>query len=433
MRDIAVFAFLLGCIGATLWRPWLGVLCLSVFSYLNPHVYAFGFIRSFPVYQVLFIVAFFAMLKSEDRQAIPKDWRVYVFYMLWFYFLLTTLNAMVPSAAWPKLIEVSKIYLPLILTLLLIDTREKLYYLIITIAGSIGLIAVKGGIWAIGTGFNHRVYGPPTTQFYENNAMAIAILMTIPLLILWRRETRSQWIKYGLMAAIPLCFAAALSSWSRGALLTLAALAVVLIWDSKRKYLVVPIMVLGIYLALGQLPEEWFDRMHTIETYDEDGSAMGRIKAWTDGYQYALGHPLLGAGFEGWRFVTMKDWHSSYIEILAEHGFVAFAMWSSLLFGTIISLTRLNIITRRFPEMAWVKNYTTMLRASLIAYATGTIFLGLSYWDIFYHLVFISVLVKKFAQEEMAELGLIKKMPPAQIPATATSQAGSGPWSKNLR
>ena len=93
-------------------------------------------------------------------------------------------------------------------------------------------------------------------------------------------------------------------------------------------------------------------------------------------------------------------------------------MWLSLLVGTLISLTRLNIITRRFPEMAWVNNYTTMLRASLIAYATGTIFLGLSYWDIFYHLVFISVLVKKFAHEEMTERGLLKKYPPAQYSAS---------------
>jgi len=427
MRDIIVFAFLVGCFGATLWRPWLGVLCLAVFSYLNPHAYAWGFMTTFPAYQVMFFVAFFALLTSSHRQTLPRDWRIYVFYMLWFYFLLTTLNAQVPMAAWTKLIEVSKIYLPFILTLLLINTREKLYYLIITIAGSIGLVAVKGGIWAIGSGFSNRVYGPPKTQFYENNAFAIATLMAIPLLILWRRETSSKWISFGLMIAIPLCFASSLSSWSRGALLTLAALAAVLIWDSKRKYLAIPLMIIGTYIALGQLPEEWFGRMQTIQTYEEDSSALGRLEAWKDGFHYALDNPLLGAGFDGWRYVTQRDWHSSYIEIMAEHGFIAFTMWFSLLAGTIISLTRLNITVRRFPEMAWVKNYTTMLRASLIAYAAGTVFLGLSYWDIFYHIVFISVLVKKFAQEEMAERGLLKKRLPVQYPADGISQAGSRP------
>ena len=161
MRDIAVLVFLVGCIGATLWRPWLGVLCLAVFSYLNPHGFAWGFMYNAPVYLVMFIVAFLALFTTSDRQTMPRDWRIYLFYILWFYFLLTTLNARVPAAAWPKLIEVSKIYLPFVLTLLLINTREKLYYLIITIAGSFGLIAAKGGIWAIMTGFSNRIMDRP--------------------------------------------------------------------------------------------------------------------------------------------------------------------------------------------------------------------------------------------------------------------------------
>jgi hypothetical protein len=88
---------------------------------------------------------------------------------------------------------------------------------------------------------------------------------------------------------------------------------------------------------------------------------------------------------------------------MAEHGLIAFAMWFSLLFGTLISLTRLPRLTRHIPEMGWVENYSLMLRASLVAYATGTVFLGLSYWDIFYHMVFIAVLTKQFALAELAQ------------------------------
>ncbi|RLA39331.1 MAG: hypothetical protein DRR42_27385 [Gammaproteobacteria bacterium] len=45
-----------------------------------------------------------------------------------------------------------------------------------------------------------------------------------------------------------------------------------------------------------------------------------------------------------------------------------------------------------------------MIRMALLAYATGTMFLGLSYWDIMYHLVFIAILMKKFAHEEIDAL-----------------------------
>lgn len=409
MRDIAVISFLIGCVFITLKRPWLGVLALSVFAYMNPHAYAWGFARSIPAFQILFIVVAIAFLLDKEKKTIPKDWRIPVFFILWFYFFITTTTAMVPVYAWPKLLEVTKIYLPLIFTLLLINSREKLYYLIITIGGSIGLLATKGGVWAIAHGFSNRVYGPNGTQFFENNAFAIATLMSVPLLILWIRETTDKRIKYAIMAAIPLCFAAALSSFSRGALLTMGVLVPVLLWHSKRKFLALPILVIGIVLVSGALPEEWYARMGTIETYQEDASAQSRLRAWSDGIDYGLAHPLTGAGFEGWRWVTERDWHSSYVEIFAEHGIIAFSLWLSLLLGTLLSLTRLPRKTRHIPEMKWVANYCYMVRASLLAYSAGTVFLGLSYWDIFYHLIFISVLIKKFALQELAEYDLQEK------------------------
>ncbi len=401
MRDIVVFIFFIGCIGAAIWRPWLGVLALAVFSYMNPHSYTWTFMRTIPAYQIIFITCVISFFTTQDRQPLPKDWRIPMFFTLWIYFFLTTLNAKVPEFAWPKLVEVSKIYAPFLLTLLLINTREKLYYLIITIAASIGILATKGGVWALGTGFAHRVYGPEGTQFYENNAFAIAVLMNVPLLVLWLRETKDKRIHYALMVAVPFSLLAAISSWSRGALLTLGVLMLTLLWHSRRKYLVLPLLAAGTMYMLANLPEEWFARMHTIETYEQDASAMARLRAWSDGFDWALSHPFGGSGFEGWRYVTISDWHSSYIEIMAEHGFIAFSMWFSLLIGTIISLTRLARKAGNRPDLSWIRNYSYMLRASLIAYMAGTLFLGLSYWDIFYHIVFISVLTKKFALEEL--------------------------------
>jgi len=420
MRDAAVLLFLVGCIIAAFRRPWLGVLGLAVFSYMNPHSYTWGFMRQFPAYQTLFIAVVAAFLvNGRDRQPLPNDWRIPAFFILWAYFLITTINALVPKFAWLKLIEVSKIYLPFIFTLWLINTRQKLYYLILTIAASIGILAVKGGIWAVGTGFSHRVYGPPGTQFYENNAFAIATLMTIPLLILWLRETTNRKLKLALMAAVPLAFASAISSHSRGALLTMAVLVPLLLWHSKRKYLAIPVLAIGVWYGIDYLPEHWFQRMETLETYQEDASAQGRLEAWRDGINYALRHPLTGAGFEGWRWVTRRDWHSSYVEILAEHGVIAFTLWFSLLFGTIISLTRILRRVRGLERMAWARNWAQMLRASLVAYAVGTLFLGLSYWDIFYHLVFISVLFRKFVMEELEQPAA------AAAPAEAESPPGA--------
>ena len=177
MRDIAVLIILFAAIVYALKSAWWGVIGLAVFSYLNPHTFAWGFSRTLPCYQILLMVVFVSFLKDKNKQPFPNDWRVITFYVLWFYFFLTTLNALVPDSAWPKFIEVSKIYIPFILTLLLINTRKKLYYLIITIAVSIGIVALKGGIFAVMSGFNYRVYGPEGSQFLKT--------MRLLWLLLW--------------------------------------------------------------------------------------------------------------------------------------------------------------------------------------------------------------------------------------------------------
>jgi probable O-glycosylation ligase (exosortase A-associated) len=403
MRDIAVLLFFLACVGVTFWRPWLGVIALTIFVYLSPHRYAWGFMVNQPVFLLLFFAVFISFLaKGKDRQPLPGDWRIYVFLALWFWYLITTLDALVPKYAQQKLIDTSKVYLPFLLMLWLINTREKLFYLLAAVAGSIAAVAVKGGIHAIKTGFAHRVYGPPGTQFEENNAFGLATLITIPLIVLLIRQVSDRRIKYALMAIIPLMFASALSSHSRGALVTLGVLVPVLLWHSKRKWLAAPTLAIGVVLAINNLPDHWFERMDTIQTFEEDASAMGRIEAWTDGIRYGLSNPITGSGFDGWIVVTRRDWHSAYVEIFAEHGAVGALLWGSLLFGTILSLTRLPRRTRHVAQMRWVSDYSYMLRASLIAYATGSIFLGLTYWTLLYHLIFISVLVKKFALEELA-------------------------------
>ena len=428
MRDLAVFVFLIGSIAVILRRPWTGVLVLAIFSYLNPHAYAWGFMRTFPVYFVTFLVAAFALfVKEKERQTLPNDWRIPLFLFLWAFFLITTLDAAVPGPAWAKLKVVSKIYLPLLFTLWFITTRQKLDFLIFTIAASFALPAAKAGVWAIGTGFAHRVWGPDGTQFYGNNEFAIAILMSVPLQVLWMRETSKRWLRLALQLAIPLSIASALSSWSRGALLTVGVLSLVLIWHSKRKYLAIPLLAVAVYFAPQYLPEDWFGRMRTIETYEEDASAMSRIQAWQDGLNYVKSNPLTGAGFDGWIYVTQRDWHSSYVEILSEHGVIAFSVWISLLFGTIVELTMLPRKTRHVAGMEWVSNRCYMLRASLLAYATGALTLGISYWDLLYHVILISALVRKFALEELAfrskQQGIVQPRGPQGLAGSETREA----------
>jgi putative inorganic carbon (hco3(-)) transporter len=408
VRDLAVLSILIASSAVIFSRPWLGVLVLAVFGYMHPQGYAPGFMHDLPVYKALFGVTVAAALVSRQWRLPPRDWRLVALLLLWAYFLFTTFQAKVQWAAWPRFAEVSGVFAMFGLTLMLIDTREKLFCLVVAIAASFALVTLKGGYWAVMTGFSDRVYGPPDSQFYDNNLFAIAIVMNIPLLLLWLREARGLALRGALMVAIALSAAAALSSWSRGALISLGLTTLVLLWYSKRKYLMLPLVIGAVALASVTLPEGWFERMHTIAHHEQDASAQSRLEAWRIGWLNAKTFPLTGVGMDGYHYaVVTMDWHNSYVEMLAEHGFVAFGIWCLLLFGTMASLVRLAWRVRRLPELHWVRDYSQMLLASLVAYAAGSMFLGISYWDILYQLFAVSILLGAMARVEANRAGLV--------------------------
>jgi O-antigen ligase len=143
-------------------------------------------------------------------------------------------------------------------------------------------------------------------------------------------------------------------------------------------------------------------RMETLATYAQDQSAIHRLEIWKVGFDYALEHPFTGAGFEGWRWIYPHadhplDWHSAYVQIMAEHGLIAFGIWMLLFVGTLLSLSRLAWQAARLPGCAWVTNYATMLRTSLMAYGVGSLFLNTAYWDLLYQLMIIAVLLTREA------------------------------------
>ena len=408
MRDWAILWILGAFIYASWRRPWLGVLALAVFAYMQPQGYGWEAVRGMPVFLILFLAVAAATAYAAYRRELTWpdwDWRVLLLLLLWGWFCVTTWQSKVLLMAWPKLIEVTKVLLPLALTLLLIDSRKKLLYLIAAIAMAIGLVTLKGGYWAVMHGFSDRVYGPPHSQYYDNNHFAVLMVMNIPLLILLLRETANNSLRWVLMVLIGLHYAAVISSWSRGAMLALGATTLILLWRARRPYLFIGLLLVGVAGAFLLLPDAWFQRMETIATEAAAGSTAGRLRIWHMGIDAALHNPLLGLGFEGWWIaakITARhavDWHSIYVEILAEHGFPGLLLWLALLLGTLFGLTRLIYLSRRGRYAVWAADYGAMLQAALIGYAVGGAFLGISYWNIFYHLIILAIIAIRLAQQ----------------------------------
>lgn len=403
MRDLMLFLILAGLAGVTLYRPWIGVLCLSVVAYLQPQGYAFGAMAEFPAFKVILAALVAGLFLSPSTRSLSfyrkrlevfRDWRLLILGLLWLQCLLSTTNSWLPSVAWPKFIDITKIFLTLGFTLLLIDTKDKLCWLAITIALSIGLVSLKGGFWAVITGSLDRVYGPPNSQYYDNNHFAVLNVMNVPLLIFWLGQSRGAAMKMLVGALIALSLMAALTSWSRGGLLALGITVLLIAWHRRsHKLIFAGLLVTTTLILLSLLPIGWFERMETLTAYQQDASAIGRLNAWEHGIAYALHNPLLGAGPDGWVYTAGIAWHSAYVTMLAEHGFPGLILWGSLLAGTLMGLWRTKRLAAQQPGGRWAADLAGMLQASLAGYAVGAAFLQLAYWDILYHLVAISVVL----------------------------------------
>ena len=395
MRDLVVLLFTFGSAFSALTRPWLGVLALAVFAYLNPHRYAWGFSRSFPVYFIVFVATAVGLfLNNQDRQPFPWTRETKLFVLLLVWFTLTTLwFPDVPLAARNQWIKVMKIYIGIFPTFWLINSKERLHWLVITIAVSFGLVGLKGGVFALGTGFNYRVWGPDNTFYGGNNEIAMALNMMLPLFVLCAKEVKHTIITYFFYSLFFFSICSILASRSRGGFLALCAVLGSMILTGKKKWLAIPILLVGLFAFLPIMPEAWFERMHTIKNYEEDASAMGRLDVWEYAIDRAYDNPLTGGGFETFRNHT-RDVHSAYFEILGEHGFVALALWLSLLFGTMVALQRLRKQALQVEGFSWIPHYAKAIQISLVGYAVGGVFLGTAYWDIFYHLVSLCVVMK---------------------------------------
>ncbi|OYZ28241.1 MAG: putative O-glycosylation ligase, exosortase A system-associated [Hydrogenophilales bacterium 17-64-65] len=406
VRDIALLVMLLALGWASFRRPWVGLLALVFVGVMHPQGYVSGFMQGFPAYFALLVVvalsAGWQLFRGRAWPPLFWDWRLAGLALLWGQFVLTTALGINPWAGWPRLMEVSKILPLILLVLLLIDTRVKLNWLLMTVGLSLAAVILKGGYWAFITGFHDRVYGPPGSQYAGNNEFAVATAMAIPLLALWYREADSKMLRWIVAILIALGFASALSSWSRGGLLSISVVALLLVWHSRRKWLAIPLLLMVVGLAVVGLSDEWVARMQTMAAPELEASAATRLELWRLGWDYALQHPWFGGGFGGWIYLTLpvgasRAWHSAYIEIVAEHGFPGLVLWVSLVFGSVVSLSVLIARNRRW-QLPGLTDQAAMLRASLAAYLVGAAFLSIAYWELLYLLLACAILLSRFAK-----------------------------------
>ncbi len=403
MRDILVTLLIFGSIPFIIRRPYIGVLVWSWIGYMNPHRLAFGFAYNFPYAAVIGAVTIISMVISKDTKWFPKHPAntVLIVFIIWMGISCT--EAMYPDVAWDSFKRVVKIQLMVFITMMLLQSRERIQQLIWVIACSIGFYGIKGGIFTIATKGQFMVLGPADGFFAGNTEIGLIILMILPLFYYLHQTSINPWVRGGLVAGMVLMGIAAIGTHSRGALVAACGL-LGFFWLKSNTKLITGLV--GIFLAFALynfMPLAWHEKMQTILNYQQDASAMGRINAWWAGFNVANDR-VFGGGFEFWtpesfliyapNPLDFHDAHSIYFEVLGEHGYIGLALF--ILYGVIAFLTASRVIkkTQNIEYFAWANLLARMIQVSLIAYAIGGSFLGLAYADIGYQLVAVLVLLQ---------------------------------------
>ena len=357
---------------------------------------------------VALVTVFSLLINKEKKKFIWNPLTMFwILFVVWV--TVSSIFSLNPTDVWWEWQRTIKIQLFTFITVLVVTEKKRINALVAIIAFSLGFFGIKGGAFSILTGGNFLVFGPPDSFVEDNNALALALVMIIPLMYYLFTEYKNRYVRLAIIGSIGLCTVSIITSYSRGALLAISAMTLYLWFKSKYKLRTAIILLIFAPVLFSMMPESWFDRMNTIQTYEEDGSALGRINAWYFAYNLALDNPLTGGGFQTFTKALFlqyapepldhHDAHSIYFEVLGEHGFVGLILF--LLVGVYSLLTARSVIksAKKYKELEWVVNLASMLQVSMIGYAVGGAFLGLAYYDLYWHLVALVVILKIYMRD----------------------------------
>jgi len=409
MRDLLLMSIVLaGCVAA-LKRPWIGVMLWTWLSIMNPHRYTYGFAYSAPLAAMTVGCVVLGLFMTRERESpfkgSPVNWLV--IFMIWM--TMSWLLGMHVESDYEQWKKVMKIDGMIIVSLMLLHSRLHIMALMWVSAGSMLFLGAKGGLFTLLTGGNYRVWGPPGSYIEDNNEVALALVIVIPLVRFLQLQMQDRRLKLAMTLGMLLCAAAALGSHSRGALLAIAAMVITLWWRGRDKFRMGFFLVAAAVPLVAFMPDEWTARMSTIQNYEEDESSIGRINAWWVAWNLALRYPT-GAGFDlatpevFARFAPFPEKihaaHSIYFQILGNHGFIGLVLFLALWFATWRSAGWLRKQKTLLPETKWTADMGAMCQVALAGYAVGGAFLSLAYFDLPYNIMVTVVLTRAWVEKQ---------------------------------
>ena len=435
IHDLAFVGFLGIFFALAFRRPFLFILSYVYIDIVSPQRLTYLLLNAVPIslIAVALAVGSWALIDDKkDSRVAPRQFAM-VALLAWCAF--TTTKADFPVEALDKWDWVWKClafaaFLPLTLR-----TRLRIEALLTFMILSAASIIIVGGIKTLAGGGGYgelNLMVQNNSGLYEGSTISTVAIAIIPA-ILWLEKYgtifpdgwKRKLFCYALVFA---CLLIPIGTSTRTGLLCIGLLAVLMLRNSKRKFLYLAMVAAIGLVAMPFLPKSFTDRMSTIKTYQQDESAATRVAVWQWTWEYVKQHPM-GGGFEMYRqnhirydivktdgtadnakldtTLTVdraRAYHSAYFEMLGEQGWPGLILWLLISVGGLI---RMEVIRQRYKkageDYAWVTPLASALQAGQLLYMLGACFIAIAFQPFIFQLIGAQIGLDTYLKRRRAE------------------------------
>lgn len=321
----------------------LAYLCISITS---PGVY-FPFLGKIRFEMVVALILLLVIILSQEGlnslslKRSPISRNLFLFFLVIIFSMIQALDF---PTAYDRTWDFAKVYAFYFMIIALIKTDRELKIFLL----SFGILMAWIGYEPIYNFLHGEViaYGETTYAVAETGrgsghvALGIYLLQGLPFL--WYLTVSNQNIKGKLIGLFPLiiCFIALIISGSRGAMIGLVMMILLIAYFSNHKILYLLSGGFIIMIALLSMGSGYLSHMRTVLEFGQsDLSAHSRVSGLINGIDMLIKRPLLGVG-PGCYPVARKLWfgwgmwsHNIYGQLAGDLGFAGIIVWIIFLYS----------------------------------------------------------------------------------------------------
>lgn len=381
--------------------PVLGILLYQWVDLLAPDKLIWHHLTGMPLSMVLGVSTILGFVVSWRERVFNRSvlqWFL-IAYAIWI--TVTTVYAMVPEHAWWKWDRTIKVLLATFLLAIAMNSRKRIELALWVFVVPIVIYAARGALLTIQIGGSGElVTGADGSFLADRTTLATCQAAAIPVLVFLSRESllipRTALTRMAMWGAIAACALSIVGTASRGGMLAAAVAFAVMVVRSDRKLVGLVGVALLVGLALLIAPDEWFNRMATIKTYDQDDSSASRIGSWNFAMDVARRSPWVGGGFAVFRLNQFRlsngdilvgrwnDSHSWFFETLGEQGYIGVALLLFMVLASAYYLLRTDLAFAKNAERRWEALAGRYCLAGLFGMISGGLFVGIGCYQPFY-------------------------------------------------